>query len=183
MGATHETCTVEDGFDDSCDEGPAAEVRHVFGDLDGAGDDHVVVSDHVLVVLVGTAFERVGRFAKQVAVQGRVDVGQDGQEAEGARWRGRRADGRERVEVVAEGDEFDEPGSDAVAEDAQAVLELADAADALLSIAHNLAKEEGPRAEADLGSARFRDRPVVDRCSPFGQLDHMGRRRRVWQQR
>lgn len=159
---THEACSVEDCLNNARDECAAAEVGHVFGDLYGARDDHVVVADHVLVVVVGAALERVGGAAKEVAVQGRVDVGQDGQEAEGAARRRGRADGRERVEVVSEGDEFDEACADAVPEDAEALLKLAYSAYALLRVVHNLAEEERPRAEADFGAARLGDGPVVD---------------------
>jgi len=76
--ATHESGAIQDSLDDPCDERAAAQVAHLLGHLDAPRDDHVVVANHVLVVVVGAALERVGGAAKEVPVQGRVDVGEDG---------------------------------------------------------------------------------------------------------
>ena len=116
---THEACAVHDGLDNPCDERSTAQVAHLLGHLDAPRDDHVVVADHVLVAVVGAALERVGGAAEQVPVQGRVDVGEDGEEAERAAWWRWRAQGRDRVDVVAQGEELEEACADPVAEDAE----------------------------------------------------------------
>lgn len=76
---THETRPVHDRLDDARDKCSAAQVLHLLWHLDSSGNNHIVIANHVLVVVVRTPLERVGWSAEEVAVQSRVDVGEDGE--------------------------------------------------------------------------------------------------------